>query len=40
MHEIIEISKEWGIPIIEDAAEALGSKIGEKHDYLVILMLV
>jgi dTDP-4-amino-4,6-dideoxygalactose transaminase len=30
MHEIISIATEYGIPIIEDAAEALGSNISNK----------
>lgn len=30
MHDIKKISKEFNIPIIEDAAEALGSSIGNK----------
>ena len=30
MHEIREIGKRYGIPVIEDAAEALGSHINEK----------
>ena len=29
--EIVEICKEFGIPVIEDAAESLGSYVGEKH---------
>jgi dTDP-4-amino-4,6-dideoxygalactose transaminase len=31
MDEIISICQEWKIPMIEDAAEALGSKINGKH---------
>jgi dTDP-4-amino-4,6-dideoxygalactose transaminase len=30
MNEIIEIAEEYGVPVIEDAAEALGSKLNEK----------
>jgi len=30
MHEIITIAKEYGVPVIEDAAEALGSNINKK----------
>lgn len=30
MNEISEIATEYGIPVIEDAAEALGSNIGDK----------
>lgn len=30
MHEIISVAKEFGIPIIEDAAEALGSNLDNK----------
>ncbi len=29
--EIKEICKEWGIPLIEDAAESLGSFVGNNH---------
>lgn len=31
MKELVEISKKYGIPIIEDAAEALGSRFHGKH---------
>ncbi|MCD4741897.1 MAG: LegC family aminotransferase [Desulfobacteraceae bacterium] len=31
MKEIMEIADNWGITVIEDSAEALGSKIGSKH---------
>jgi dTDP-4-amino-4,6-dideoxygalactose transaminase len=30
MNEIIEIAEEYGVPVIEDAAEALGSKLKDK----------
>jgi len=30
MHEIMTIANEFGVPVIEDAAEALGSNINEK----------
>ena len=30
MNEIIEIAYEYGVPVIEDAAEALGSKLNDK----------
>ena len=30
MNEIMEISRRYGIPVIEDAAEAIGSKIGDR----------
>ncbi|MFN4299828.1 MAG: DegT/DnrJ/EryC1/StrS family aminotransferase [Thermaurantimonas sp.] len=30
MDEIVQISRKYEIPIVEDAAEALGSKLGEK----------
>jgi len=30
MNEIIEIAEEYGVPVIEDAAEALGSKLNDK----------
>lgn len=30
MNEIIRIAEEYGVPVIEDAAEALGSKLNEK----------
>lgn len=29
--EIVAICNEWGIPLIEDAAESLGSYVGEQH---------
>lgn len=31
MSEILEIAERYEIPVLEDAAEALGSKINEKH---------
>jgi len=31
MHSIIEIAKKYGIPVVEDAACALGSKITDMH---------
>jgi dTDP-4-amino-4,6-dideoxygalactose transaminase len=31
IHEIISIAKEYGVPVIEDAAEALGSNINGKQ---------
>lgn len=31
IEKILEICKEWGIAVIEDAAEALGSYVGDKH---------
>ncbi len=31
LNEIINICSEWGIPVIEDAAESLGSKIDGRH---------
>lgn len=31
IEEVIEIATLWHIPVIEDAAEALGSKIGTRH---------
>tara|TARA_B100000963_G_scaffold340487_1_gene339234 strand:- start:3602 stop:4750 length:1149 start_codon:yes stop_codon:yes gene_type:complete len=31
IREIEKICKVWGIPLIEDAAESLGSFVGEKH---------
>jgi len=31
IEEIIEICYDWGIPLIEDAAESLGSYIGNRH---------
>jgi perosamine synthetase len=31
IEEIKLVCDEWGIPLIEDAAEALGSRIGQKH---------
>jgi len=30
MNEIIEIANEYGVPVIEDAAEAFGSKLNDK----------
>jgi len=29
--ELLDVSRKYGIPIIEDAAEAMGSKVGEKY---------
>ena len=29
--EIVEICNKWNIPVVEDAAESLGSYVGEKH---------
>lgn len=31
IQEIVAICEEWGIPVVEDAAESLGSYVGEKH---------
>ncbi len=31
IEEIVAVCKEYGIPVIEDAAESLGSYIGEQH---------
>lgn len=31
IEEIVEICNEWGIPVLEDAAESLGSFIGNQH---------
>ncbi|MDH6256020.1 LegC family aminotransferase [Aurantimicrobium minutum] len=31
IQEIISIASEYGIPVVEDAAESLGSFVGEKH---------
>jgi perosamine synthetase len=31
MDELMEVSDKWGIPVVEDAAEALGSFIGQRH---------
>lgn len=31
MGRIVEIAREWSIPVVEDAAEALGSWIGNDH---------
>jgi perosamine synthetase len=31
IEEILAICEEWGIAVIEDAAESLGSKIGDRH---------
>ena len=31
IQEIQDICMEWGIPLVEDAAESLGSKVGDKH---------
>ena len=31
LEEILSICEEWGIAVIEDAAESLGSKIGDRH---------
>ena len=29
--EIVAVCDEWGIPVVEDAAESLGSYVGDKH---------
>lgn len=29
--EIAEICEEWGIPLVEDAAESIGSRVGDRH---------
>ncbi len=29
--EIMDIARQWFIPVVEDAAEALGSRVGNKH---------
>ncbi len=31
IEEICQICGKWGIPVVEDAAESLGSYVGEKH---------
>lgn len=31
IEEIQSLCAEWGIPLIEDAAESLGSKVGDRH---------
>jgi aminotransferase in exopolysaccharide biosynthesis len=31
IEEIASICREWSLPLVEDAAEALGSRIGERH---------
>lgn len=31
IERIVEIAREWGIPVVEDAAESLGSSVGAKH---------
>ncbi|TNE29767.1 MAG: LegC family aminotransferase [Bacteroidetes bacterium] len=31
IEEIAAVCKEWDLPLIEDAAEALGAKVGDKH---------
>lgn len=31
IEEIVSVCKEYGIPVVEDAAESLGSYIGEQH---------
>ncbi len=31
MVDIMDIARQWGIPVVEDAAEALGSRIGNQH---------
>lgn len=31
LEEIMDVCASWGIPVIEDAAESLGSKIGDRH---------
>jgi perosamine synthetase len=28
---ILEVCKDWGIPLLEDAAESLGSRVGDRH---------
>ncbi len=31
MVDIMDVARQWGIPVVEDAAEALGSRIGNQH---------
>jgi aminotransferase in exopolysaccharide biosynthesis len=31
VEELVEICAEYGIPVVEDAAESLGSRVGERH---------
>ena len=31
VHEILEVAGRYGIPVLEDAAESIGSKIGRRH---------
>lgn len=31
MGKILEVAGHWNIPVVEDSAEAIGSRIGEKH---------
>ena len=31
IEELASICREWGVPLVEDAAESLGSWVGEKH---------
>jgi dTDP-4-amino-4,6-dideoxygalactose transaminase len=31
IEEIAEICAEWGIPLVEDGAESLGSRVGDRH---------
>lgn len=31
IEEIVEVCNKWGVPVVEDAAESLGSYVGNKH---------
>jgi aminotransferase in exopolysaccharide biosynthesis len=31
IEEIADTCREWGIPLVEDAAESLGSRVGDRH---------
>jgi perosamine synthetase len=31
IREIMDIARKWFIPVVEDAAEALGSRVGDRH---------